>query len=524
VLARLTPVIAFLLIGLVYYLGIRTERTGFVAEVLDPSLKRITQPVLNAFRGRPPAVYQLLVRISEDRMDSLLRVREDALESGWLHADGNPRFPVQCSFGEYDFDAVLNLRDGPAEDLALRRWPFQLRMREGDTLYTMQSFDLVPVNDMGALQAWIMQQALADLGHPAFAHAMMEVRVNGTDLGLYALEGRVDSTLLARWGRGRGPVIRFDDGLLAGTRAAMANRLYGSQPPPQGDWLVAPIMATRHTVLNTDPFTTARFQRAVQQLEDLRSGRARPSQVFDIPSLARFFALCDVLGGQEATAWWNLRFLADSLSERLIALPQRGSAAAPIASIGALGQGVPVNFATGASGFQERLFNDSTFYRAYVAHLDTFSSPGWLEALMARRDVEFTDRERIISAEYPQASLARDVFEHNRTVIQQTLRPHDMVLAYTRPAQGNQRRLALANVHALPIRAVAVIIGTDTLPLPRPVTLLPREMDKPLSYTVVNLQMPVSEGLPERVLVHVMGLPQELRAATIRTWSTFVAQ
>ncbi|HMC96676.1 MAG TPA: hypothetical protein VKG92_03425, partial [Flavobacteriales bacterium] len=54
VVGVVTSGIALLLIGLVYFLGIRSERTGFVREVLDPGLKRITQPVLNAFRGGPP--------------------------------------------------------------------------------------------------------------------------------------------------------------------------------------------------------------------------------------------------------------------------------------------------------------------------------------------------------------------------------------------------------------------------------------------------------------------------------------
>ncbi|MDQ3100148.1 MAG: hypothetical protein M3R08_02065, partial [Bacteroidota bacterium] len=140
-LGQLTPVIAFLLIGMAYFLGIRTERTGFVAEVLDPNLKKITQPVLNAFRGKPPTVPRLVIGITQERMDSLLNARENALEFGWLHPDDNPRFPVLCRFGENALQGVLNLRDGPAEDLALRRWPFHLRVADGDTLFGMQTVE-----------------------------------------------------------------------------------------------------------------------------------------------------------------------------------------------------------------------------------------------------------------------------------------------------------------------------------------------------------------------------------------------
>ncbi len=522
-LGHLTPVIAFLLIGLAYYLGVRTERTGFVAEVLDPNLKRITQPVLNAFRGRPPVVQRLVIRMTQERMDSLLTIRENALEAGWLHAEENPRFPVECSYGEYAFNGLLNLRDGPAEQLALRRWPFQLRINESDTLFTMQSFDMMPVNDIGAVNSWIMQQALLDQGMLAFKHEMLELRVNTVDLGLYTLEGRTDSSLLYLWGRGRGPVMRFDDALLAGTRAAMDNRIYGSMPPPQGDWLNAPIVAAQSTIMLADPITARRHQNAVEQLEAFRAGRITPAEIFDVPSLAKLFALADILGGQEATAWWNLRFLSDSIADALVAIPQKGVAGHPIESISAMQLNAPLTFKSGSAGFQDRLFNDSVFYRHYLAHLDTFSTAGWLEGFLDRSRPGMLERERIISAEFPQEVLDTNTFIHNRTVIEQTLRPRDLVLAYTQSVQGDQRRLALANVHALPIRAVAVISGTDTIPLPRPVTLLPRELDKPLTYTVVNTRLPSSEGLPERLLVHVLGLP-ELRSTTIRTWSTFVAQ
>ncbi len=522
VLAQLTPAIAFLLIGLVYYLGIRTERTGFVAEVLDPNLKRITQPVLNAFRGRPPSVHRLVVRMTQARMDSLLDARDRALEQGWMHPEDNPRFPVGAAFGEYEFNALLNLRDGPGEQFALRRWPFQMRIQDGDTLFTMQTFDLAPVKDIGSLGSFIMQAALNDQGLPHYAHAMLELRVNGVDLGLYTMEGRTDSTLLDHWERGPGPVLRFDDAMLAGTRAAMENRIYGSMPPPQGDWLAAPIIASR-SLGSEDAAGERRFQEAVQKLEAFRAGRAEVTEIFHVPTLARTYALADILGGQEALEWWNLRFLADTATERLIVIPQRGFAGFPIEAMTALRLKAPLTFHAEAAGFHDRFFNDPTFYRHYISYLDTFSSAGWVDSLLARIGPELSERERIINAEYPQEALDRSVFQHNRIVIEQTLRPKDLVLAYTQSVKGMQRRLALANVHALPIKALAVVSGTDTVPLSRPVILLPRELDKPLSYTIISTRVPHNEGRPERILVQVLGVP-DIRSTTIKTWSTFVAQ
>ena len=91
---RAIPIVALLLIALVFFLGIRSERTGFVDDVLDPSLKRITHPVLNAFRGKPPTISQMEIRLEAPEKDSLDAIEERALMSGWLEPQDNA---VPCS-------------------------------------------------------------------------------------------------------------------------------------------------------------------------------------------------------------------------------------------------------------------------------------------------------------------------------------------------------------------------------------------------------------------------------------------
>ncbi len=504
-----------------YYLGVRTERTGFVSEVLDPNLKRITRPVLNAFRGRPPVVQRLVLQMPRPRLDSLYAFRDSVLQAGWLHSEANPAFPVHCIFGEYEFQGELQLREGPAEELALMRWPFRLRTAAGDTLYDMRSFDMVPVNGIEAAYSWLMQNALGGSGSPTYGHAMVELQLNREDLGLYTLEGRTDSTSIAKWGRGPGPVLRFDDALLAGTRAAMENRLFGSLPLPQGDWLAAPIIVSG-TINEEDEQADPRTTDAMEQLEAFRSGSVALSNVLDVPSTARMFALADLLGGQRTTHWWNLRFLPDTATGVLIPFPLKAHAGEPIESISALQLGIPITFRPKGPELADRLFNDTAFYNHYIAYLDTFVQDGWLEALLARLGARAGQYEKVISAEYPQERMDTTIFLHDRTVIQQTLRPRDLVLAYTQNRQGDRRRLALANVHALPVQAIGVVSGTDTVPFPRPVLLLPRETDKPLSYTIVNIRIPKEEAGHERLLVQLVGL-KEMRSMAIRNWSTFTA-
>ncbi|MEO8588872.1 MAG: hypothetical protein ABI432_05840 [Flavobacteriales bacterium] len=520
-LSKSTSVIALVLIGLVYFLGIRSERTGFVREVLDPSLKRIAQPVLNAFRGRPPAVMQLHLALGNTTLDSLATGYAASRSSGWLDPGGTA-IVGRCAIDERATDAYITLRPGRIDPEKKNRWPFQVLLQRTDTVLRIQSFDLVPVNDDTPLRMWLLSSALQDQGLPSFSVELVEVQLNERNLGLYRMEERLDSATLSRWARGKGPVVRFDDELRSSVEEAKLGATFPVAPLPQEDWLAAPIMAAQGTGRYQDASAARRYQHAVQQLEGFRSGRIPPADVFDVAATARLFALCDVLGGQQATSWWNMRFLLDSLSERLIAVPQHGASFEPITTITALQDNASVHFPSSKSGFRDRLFGDAVFFRAYIACLDTFSTEGWLESLLRRVSSGYNTQERIVVGEYPQPRPDASVFAHNRDVVIRTLRPPDLALAYAQENVAPERELALANVHALPVEVTAFIAGTDTVPFPAPLLLWPREPEKPLIYSPARIRLPRGFQGPVALLVNVLGM-DESRRIVVRTWSSFTA-
>ena len=71
---------ALVLIGLIYALGVRSERTGFVRDVIDPGFRKLSDPVLNAFRGKPPPVAQLSLELDGAAWDSLNVLAELAFQ------------------------------------------------------------------------------------------------------------------------------------------------------------------------------------------------------------------------------------------------------------------------------------------------------------------------------------------------------------------------------------------------------------------------------------------------------------
>jgi len=502
---RATPIIALLLIGLVFFLGIRSERTGFVDEVLDPNLKRITHPVLNAFRGKPPAVTKLTLQMGKEEKDSLIAMQDNALTNGWIDAQDNAWLPVQAELGGHRTNASVQLQAGPVDRDMVPRWPLVLGLQDTDTLVGVRFFDLRPVHDAKPIYGALFRHAMQDLGIPFLSQEVIELRMNGRDLGLYTLEGKADSMQLAHWGRGNGPVLRFDDVLHKHAMRSTSGLSFPIDAPLRAEWLSAPILASRTNRDRTTLAHAAADRKAVEVLERFRSGSAKVSEVFDAESLGKFLALCDVMGAQETARWWNLRFLADSITGKFVVLPQRTIAGKPISGIIARHTDAPITFPTTAKSLTGRFLGDQVVYTAYIAWLEKLSHVSWLEGSLEHNSAEIEQLGRIIRSEYPDAALDQAILEHCRSVVHLMLNPREPVLVYTRDVRPEQRSLAVANVHDLPIVVTGLVEARDTLMFKIPVVIPPREQDKPIAYRRIEVELPEDHGPNVTLVVSLLG-------------------
>lgn len=504
------------LIGLVFFLGVRSERTGFVREVIDPGFRKLSAPVLNAFRGRPPAVPRIELELDSLSLDSLLTLTERAFAERQVVSTGNASFAGKLRTNERELAVVISLREGAMIPGLRHHWPLNVRALPGDTVQDMQTFDVVPITDESALWSMLLHAMLADQGQAAMESGLAEVKLNGKTFALCGLFGRPDATMLARWSRGSGPVLRFDHDLSLNANNAMAQRGFTSTPPPQGDWLSAPLLLNAAN----DTRLTSRSRKAIQRMEAFRAGNLSASQVFDVHDLARTMALCDLLGTTAALDWWNLRFLVDSISEELVPIPLHITEHWPIT--GLLAEGPPPGSTTKMAGraFVDRALSDPTIQGLYIAYLDTFSAPGWWEVARERTRPLWDPARKVIAAEFPRSDLDLTIVEHDRTLLRQALYPRDLVLAYVSDTLAATDGVAIANVHALPAEIIGVTLTTgDTTWLASPLRLEPRPRDKPLRYTYLPLNV---AGSPREVLVRI-GTTLRPRAVRIRTWSSFGA-
>lgn len=499
---RATPIIAVLLIGLVFFLGIRSERTGFVDEVLDPNLKRITHPVLNAFRGRPPRVTALNITLEAAAQDSLQAMQDEALTNGWFEAVDTAWVLGEAILDERSTAAFLQLQSGPIDRQLLPRWPLRIGLIPAGNAGEPSYFDLLPVNDAHPIHAALVRNALQHAGIPLLSNEIIELRINDRDQGLHTLEGRLDSTQLAAWARGPGPVLRFSDEFHRQAQRRTPELVYPADGPLGAEWLSAPILMEGYP--GQVAYSTAGV-RAMEALEQFRAGRRRASEVFDARSFGELLALCDILGAQETIQWWNLLFLADSTSGKLIVLPQRILAGNPINTIIARSNDTSPAFPARSNTFVGRSLGDPAIYTTYMEALAAHNSVDSVDTLLARSEDRREELHRIIRSEYPDVEYDRTIVDHCRAVVERLLHPEEPALVYTRENARRQRILAVANVHDLPLVAEAYVTGLDTLFFSEPMVLAPRERNKPLAYTRITVNAAKAPTANTTLLIRLLG-------------------
>lgn len=517
-------VLALLLILLAFGLGIHSERSGFVRDVLDPGLKRITLPVLNAFRGTPPPVHTLRISMEQEVIDSLSAIRDRALEAGVLNEGKDVYFPAMLHWQQDSLPATLRLKGGLLDHLRTHKWSFRVRLQPGDTILGMETFSLQHPNTRNFTHEWLFHRALAHVGVPHLKYDLIDVHINGKDLGLHAIEQHFDSTLLARLGRGSGPILKYDDEVRIGALREMAERMFDSEPPIQAGWIAAPVDVFHGKWARATPARAARFQQGVLALEGFRNGTRSTSEVFDHVAMAKLFALSDLLGAQHSNDWRNLRFLVDSLSGKLVPIGFDGNAGEPIPAIRALREQGPIRFGPSPTeNFYERLFSDLVFFEAYIAYADTFSAMGWLEQMLASQQEELGRAVEVVRGEFPNFRHSLEVYLHDRVVMRQTIRPGYMGAAYLHERGQGRYTIAVTNAHALPIRIHGYLAGTDTIVVEKEIILPPRDPGSPLTYRRISIV-----GIPQDtpitgVLASVPGIgaPQRIK---MKEWTTLEAQ
>jgi len=478
----------------VFLSGAYVNESGFFGESVNPVLQENLRIVPHVIAGIFSRADRLSIDIKQIYMDRLREQRSQALRTGILMKQGDDRVPASIRWGDRTIKVGLRLKGDWTDHLETEKWSFRITVRGGDTLFGMRELSVQHPQTRNYINEWIYLEALRREDVVALRYEFVNVVLNGKDLGIYALEEHFDKLLIEANRRREGPILKFNEETLWADRRE--HGLEDEQSPTDlQSWFSSTIDAFNMKRIQEDRALQEQFVVARTLLERFRTGELQTRQVFDVPKMANYFALSDLLGANHgAGLWHNLRFYFNPVTARLEPIGFDGDAGWEVRTL-LIEEG---NRVGDRRSFYTLIFADEMFAREYVRALERVSEPAYLEALFDDLRAPLADALAVLYSEWPSYHFDAQVFHHNREHIRNALRPARALTAAARSLSPDSLELELASIQIMPVEVLGAWHEDQLRFEPGAAIVLPgKRRGSPPEWKTVALRSRAPGGSPE---------------------------
>jgi hypothetical protein len=238
----------------------------------------------------------LLIDIKHENYQKLAYQREMALLIGKLFQTDNSFVSADVSVGGVAFRARLRLKGDNTDHLRHEKWSFRVVLKGDGRIFGLKQFSLQHPESRNYLFELLYHAFLKTEDVLSLRYHFVNVKLNGKDLGIYALEEHFDKLLVEHRRRREGPILRFNESLM------WQENLQWTRPFPEADistygsYLSSDVDVFKTASVLADSTQRTLFRTAATLLESFRAGRLRPNDVFDVQKMADYLAVSGPAG------------------------------------------------------------------------------------------------------------------------------------------------------------------------------------------------------------------------------------
>lgn len=493
---RILTLVVYTLV--VFLIGVSAHRSGLIRKVARPLRNWAEVPGrLSALTASPDRI-EIDIKL-RDYLE-IVKKREDALAARLLVASAEDFVPATLRVEGRSIPARLRLKGDLQDHWAGDKWSYRIRLRNGESLWGMREFSIQDPSTRSFLSEWLYHENLKRGGLPALRYRFVDVTVNGKAMGIYALEEHFGKELIERAGLREGPIVRFDEdaswkevrdqGWLTYTDP---RALTGS-----GAYLASGVDGFNSNAWLDDEARREQYLQAVHLLEGFRRGLMPPSEVFDLPKLAKFFAISDLHGAAHATSWRNCRFYYNPVTARLEPIGFDGTSnPPPVQGIIPMWPALIRQAGFYRQHYYDTILSDMEFYAEYLRALEIVAREGYLESLLEELDSELKLNERILHRDFPDFSYSAESLYENRRYIRSVLNPPKAIHAHLVSATESQFEIQIGNLQILPVEVLGLQLGELTVPPVVDTVLAGRPFDGLVNYQRIVFSVPALASQPD---------------------------
>ena len=474
------------------YAGHKTVRQmGYsgIQEYLSGSVSNYARGV-----NTTPTVIEL--NIDKDDIQKMREQREEAVLDGVMLNIGDNYVDAKVGHNGSSVKAEIRLKGHMTDHLQDDKWSFRVKLDKGEHFMGMRRFTLQHPGTRNYIYEWVFHQIAKQEGLVHLTYDFVEVKVNGESWGIYALEEHFGQELLARNERPAGPILRFDPYLYwQGRMDELANVKYVEDHTSFYATHIDPY--DEGEVLKSKPLK-ASVESGQRLLEALRSGKKQSSEVFDVPKMATYLAIIDLVGGHRSLDWSDVKFYVNP-STNLIE---------PVAyeSFGVR----PVKFLAGqrrykgepdGSDFHELLFSDTTFYHHYMEAVARLSQDDYVKHLFEGIAPELAGKLAILGREFPEKPINKQLYYNNARTIRGIIDAPKPLKVFLQDMGERNLELVIANTSGFPMIVDGLGYKGKVKALETALVIPPKQSRKLSTHQLHKVPNPFDEA-PDELDVH----------------------
>ena len=398
---------------------------------------------------------KISLNIGQQGMSTLSSVREDALSQGVFLDKDASWVDARLGYDSLETSVKVRLKGDWLDHLQGDKWSFRVKMRPPAAWKQLQVFSLHTPAARHYLHEWLLHRLWEREDVLTTRYDFVELVQNGQSKGMYAWEEHFEKQLVESKRRREGPLLKLaEDGFWHAMGRQFShhgyNRHGATHAPLDGE--AAYVAAFAEEDWLSDPAKVPVYELAVKLLEQWRQGLQPASEVFDIKRMARYYAICDVMGAYHGIVWHNQRFYFNPITTRLEPVGFDGFGGGDVKPFSFLGEGALQPTHLPNESLAGALFQDTTFVRAYLAELYRLSSPAYWQTFLTEVEADWSVRMQWMQLEFPEYQASLPDFARHAAYVHSLLLPFSQngLRAY-RLADG---RVQVQNMHTLPVEVV----------------------------------------------------------------------
>lgn len=440
---------------------LNAEKRGLNVFVLDEEKKEILNYNFDFFaEANPTSVAQLhnvrqtslekiVLTLSSEDYEQLERKRAEALETGILLTDEVDLIPAKITFQNQRIKSEIRLKGDWTDHLIGDNWSFRVKLAKNKTLFGMRKFSLHQPKTRNYAGEWLFHQLARDAEILSLQYHFVEVALNiktsrntiTKDLGIYALEEFFDKYLIERNQRKMGLILKIDEDPMWEERAIFRQANLDAKDlgyMEKFNYPEAKILPFAEASIIQDANLSEQLAIGRRLFKDYITGKKTISEVFDVPLLAKYNAICNLLGADHALIAHNFRVYYNPISALLEPVAFDGNAGTKIF--------YPYLYRGGEK--------DKVYMAAYAQAIEEVTKDSYINYLLDFPAL--TEKVALMQAHFPDFVWDEKVFSHNQHVLQQNLHPVNPLNVFFQVHTDQNIQLSIENHRRFPLEILSI--------------------------------------------------------------------